>query len=270
MQAIGSIDCLFHPGEGPGRGHVAESAITCYRHPHHGMKVPLGVGETQPKEAAMSKSFAVALVLSAALATPISASALDIRKIDGVVFMSGQLGPKDRSALEKALVGSRALVIGQVAPAMADNLQDFAVLIHDSAVPTVVNGQCGADCAYVFMAGRQRLFGASTPKKPTMVLISTIGVRARDGTMTPWLGNYPLLSARFGEAMPRELLRKYAENAKFPEGMLAFPPSPGYPEGAFLACRDVRDSTTCTIHEQLTPVNTGMVSSAEPFPIPSR
>lgn len=219
----------------------------------------------------MSKQSAVRWLLPLFLFFAIPAHALDIKKEDGVVFISGDIDPKDNRALEKALEGATALVVGNINGGGIDNMFiGFTKLIKGSEVPTVISNKvCGWMCSFIYMAGKERKFGTATPTKMTAVVISKMGV-SFNGMVSPWPAYYALLSNQVADAMPRELLRKYTQQLDYPAGLVALPPEEGHPEGTLLECPDLGNSKSCVEVPDLTPLKAGIITSAEVVALPSQ
>lgn len=103
--------------------------------------------------------------------------AAEIKTIDNRIFVSGTLNPFDGEKLQQSLQSSPKVeeVIFENSPggSLATALE-FAKLIRQRKLNTVVKGKCYSACAYAFLAGQVRTFDSGAQLNGLMLHVGRI------------------------------------------------------------------------------------------------
>lgn len=204
----------------------------------------------------------------ALLGLSLPSQALDIKKKDNLVFISGEMDYKDMSPLDDAIAGGdKTLVIGNVRGGWLDLSFRAARLIQKAGVKTVAATQCGGSCAIMYMAGKERFFARPTKANPIYLVIT--GVRYTNSTDRA-IGTelYSYFSDRFSPNTPSELLTKYITKWEQGSGLWILPPEKGAAEGVVLECPEFKNPKTYMEVKGLTTLTMGVITSTTPFELP--
>jgi len=207
----------------------------------------------------------------------ISAHALEFEQKENTVFVSGNsIDFVDTGRLEKALAkGVNAIVLSKIGSGRMDVLAGLGRLIQKANVTTVATDLCGASCAYLFMAGRERRYGTlpgTTGQNPIFLALAgaTLEGSSNDAHST---ATYAYFKDAFSDAMPSDLLNKYTTGGKAGQLIIFTRPSKSFPEGEIDECLISDDKTRiidCKRVQGLTPMSVGALTSIEPFDLSDR
>jgi hypothetical protein len=207
----------------------------------------------------------------------ISAYALEFEQKENIVFVSGNdIDFIDIGRLQKALAnGVNAVVLSKIGSGRIDVLAGLGRLIQKANVTTVATDLCGASCAYLFMAGRERRYGTlpgTTGQTPIFLALAgaTVEGSSKDAHST---ATYAYFRDAFSDAMPSDLLNKYTTGGKAGQAIAFTRPSRSFPEGEIAECvitEDKTKSVDCKTVQGLTPMSVGALTSIEPFDLSDR
>jgi len=200
-----------------------------------------------------------------------NAHALEFEQKNNVVFVTGNdMDFVDVGRFEKAFAnGAKTVVFSKIGGGRIDVLSGLGRLIQKAHVTTVAMGVCGSSCAYLFMAGEQRLLGLSPGKtNPDPVFLVLAGaVTERTTNDAHASSTFAYFRDRFSKEMPYDLLNKYTTGGKSGQVIIFAKPSDSFPEGEVGECRraDDKKGYTCTPVTGLTPLQLGAITSSSPY-----
>ena len=199
------------------------------------------------------------------------AHALEFEQKGNIVLVTGaDIDFVDVGRFEAAFAkGANTVVFSKIGGSRIDVLSGIGRLIQKNGVTTVATDWCGASCAYLFMAGKQRRYG-TLPGKPaqTPVFLSLAGSRFEGSNQAAHnTSTYTYFKNAFGDGMPHDLLNKYTSSGEIGQYVVFTRPSKSFPEGQVVECvaKDGKKTSECQPVEGLTPVRAGALTSAEPF-----
>lgn len=200
-----------------------------------------------------------------------NANALDFKQKDNVVFVTGSnIDFVDVGRFEKAFAnGANTVVFSKIGGSRTDVLSGIGRLIQKAHVTTVATDTCGPSCAYLFMAGDQRLVGISSGTVNPEPMFLLLAGATTEGTINDAHATemYAYFSVRFGKEMPHDLLNKYTTGGKSGQIIYFARPSDSFPDGQVGECRRSEDKKgfACTPVIGLTSLQVGAITSSSPY-----
>ncbi|MFT3849283.1 MAG: hypothetical protein QM739_11625 [Propionivibrio sp.] len=199
--------------------------------------------------------------------------ALEFKQKDNVVLVSGSsIDFVDVGRFEKALAsGVDTIVFYKIGGSRIDLLSSIGRMIQKAHVTTVASDSCGPSCAFLFMAGEQRLVGffpAKTIQDPIFLIMAGARIEGTESDAHD-TGSFAYFKDRFSSNMPHDLLNRYTTGGKGGHLMLFAWPSVAFPEGQLAECQISSDKKgiTCSPVSDLTPLQVGAITSATPYAI---